>query len=154
MNKTRTTKKLVAAASTAILSLALLGVGAGSASAITFTDYCFDNLRSHTEVAGSLPNKALRCQMQAGPARKYGYTGKVDGVLGRQSWLAIQKYLRANWALRGPITGTPDIHTYAAIQRAANSSGLFNKPVVADGTMALKDWQGWAYHVRINFFAN
>jgi hypothetical protein len=146
--------KLIVAASTALVSIALVGVGAGSASAITLTDYCFDNLHSHTELATALPSKALFCQMQAGPARKYGYAGRIDGEMGKKSWTAVQKYLKAKWGLRGPITGKPDIHTYAAFQRAANSSGFLASPVKEDGTMALVDWQGWAYRVRTNFFGD
>jgi hypothetical protein len=147
-------RKLIGVVATSALALGLLGVGASSASAVTASDFCFDNLRSHTELAAVLPSKALNCQLQAGPARAYGYTGTVEGKLGVNSWKGIQGYLKAKWGYAGPINGIPGKNTYEAIQRAANTSGLFDTPVKVDGTLALKDWRGWAYRVRMNFFSN
>jgi hypothetical protein len=92
--------------------------------------------------------------MQAGPAREYGYTGPVNGIMGKNSWQGIQRYLKARWGYTGSISGSPGGRTFTAIQRAANSSGLYEKPVALDGTLELKDWQGWAYRVRINYFTD
>jgi hypothetical protein len=146
--------RLLGAGLAASIALGLVGIVAAPASAITLTDYCYNNLRAHTEKASVLPTRALRCQMQAGPARAYGYKGTINGTFDKASWTALQKYLKANWQLIGPVTGKPGPHTYGAMQRAANASGYFADPVKVDGTMALKDWQGWAYRVTTNFFGN
>jgi hypothetical protein len=145
--------KFISAASATLLALGLATGGAMSASAVEVSNYCLDNLGARTPYATDLPSKALWCQMQAGPARAYGYTGPINGAMGSNTWKAIQRYLKARWGYTGTISGQTGKAMRQAMERAANATGFLpTQPV--DGSLSLKDWQGWAYRLKINFFTD
>lgn len=146
-------KKLLATGCATLLGLGIAAGGALSASAVEVSSYCLDHLTDRTQDAPKLPSRALNCQVQAGPARAYGYTGPINGTLSSKTWKAVQSYLRTNWDYKGSLSGAPGPLTYKAIQRAANATGFFTTPVSVDGTLELKDWQGWAYRVKSNYFS-
>ena len=146
--------KLIAAGSATLLALGLVVTGASAASAVEVSDYCLNNLNARTQYSTELPSRALFCQMQAGPARAYGYTGPITGVMGPNSWKGTQRYLAAHWGYKGAISGKTGKPMREAMERAANATGFQTTPQPIDGSLSLKDWQGWAYRVRINFFTN
>ncbi|MDQ1569882.1 MAG: hypothetical protein QOF79_556 [Actinomycetota bacterium] len=146
--------KLIAAGSATLLALGLVVTSATAASAVEVSSYCLSNLNARTQNSTELPSKALICQMQAGPARAYGYTGPINGVMGANSWKGIQSYLKAKWGYTGAISGKTGKSMREAMERAANATGFQTTPQPIDGALSLKDWQGWAYRVRINFFTD
>lgn len=132
-----------------LLCIGIVLVDTSTAMAHT-TLYCQGNLyRDHSGT--SLPNQALWCQVQAGPASAEGYRGDVDGVMGPNSWAGLQRYLHANYGYPGPIDGSPGINTYKAMQRWAK---LFGYGGSVDGVMGPNSWRGFASGVRVNFFAD
>lgn len=53
----------------------------------------------------------------------YGYTGPLDGKLGVNSWIAIQKWLTFSKFYTGPADGVPGINTYKGLQKVAALGG-------------------------------
>ncbi|WP_051833849.1 hypothetical protein [Streptomyces sp. NRRL S-646] len=49
--------------------------------------------------------------------RFWGFSGRVDGVLRPDSWMAFQRCLRANWGYTGAVNGVVGTDTVAALQR-------------------------------------
>src|ERR1700712_560772 len=128
-------KKIAAA----VLAVAAVGglsfVGADSASANTINSYCSTHFYTRLGTASGLPNQALYCQMQGGPAQYAGYTGPVDGVMGKNSWRGIQKYLHDfGYGYDGPQDGVPGINTYKAMQRAGNDLASVGHSQTVDGS--------------------
>lgn len=140
-------------------SLALtLGVAA-PANAATTTDYCKSVLNQWNQSHTERPSAALQCQMQAGPARQFGYTGPVDGVMGVNSWIGVQRWLASDsrWGFSGAIDGTPDVGTYKAIQRVAAyrsvpSGYYYTGPI--DGYPGPNTWKYFAYKIKIWYFSS
>ncbi|MEV8032338.1 peptidoglycan-binding domain-containing protein [Streptomyces sp. NPDC002742] len=50
-------------------------------------------------------------------ASDWGYTGKIDGLLGTESWEAFQRYLKKYYGYTGNIDGDPGTNTIMALQR-------------------------------------
>jgi len=74
-------------------------------------------------------------------AREDGYNGPVDGVLGKNTWAAIQRG-RKRWdGYDGPIDGIPGVNTYKALQRAAQHGG-YDGPI--DGVLGKNSYRGLA----------
>jgi hypothetical protein len=48
--------------------------------------------------------------------RDFGYAGAIDGVPGRQSYMALQRSVKS-YGYTGPIDGMPGANTYKAVQR-------------------------------------
>ena len=140
-------KKPIAVFATAILTIGLAGVGAQSASANTWTQYCIDHQFDQTQTVAA-PSTALYCQMQI-MASMNGYVGPINGVMGVNSWKGVMQYLHDTWNYTGPVNGVPGVNTYKAMQRAGNAWDWFSTDVVVDGTLETKDWQAWAYVVRV-----
>lgn len=55
-------------------------------------------------------------------ARRYGYTGPLDGIPGPLTWVALQSALRG-LGYQGPVDGVPGINTYRALQTLAKQGG-------------------------------
>lgn len=55
-------------------------------------------------------------------ARRYGYSGPLDGVPGPLTWLALQSTLQ-DFGYEGPLDGVPAINTYRALQELAKQGG-------------------------------
>ena len=145
-------KKPLAAAARAALAMSLLFAGAQPAWAYSSeTPYCAAHLYANTHLQ-SPPNTALYCQMPSFGSTWDGYTGPVNGKMGRNSWKAVQRYLQDRWKYKGPINGIPGPYTYRAMQRAGNAWGWYPTPNAEDRTMGSRDWVAWAYHVRTSFF--
>ncbi|WP_406146632.1 peptidoglycan-binding protein [Streptomyces sp. NBC_01012] len=49
--------------------------------------------------------------------RRWGYTGEADGVLGTQSWIAMQHFLKKHHGYTGAYDGDPGPKTIMALQR-------------------------------------
>ncbi|MFD5317564.1 peptidoglycan-binding protein [Streptomyces sp. NPDC127098] len=49
--------------------------------------------------------------------RDWGYTGPIDGLLGTESWMALQRFLRSAHGYGGPIDGIVGPETVMALQR-------------------------------------
>ena len=73
-------------------------------------------------------------------ARRFGYTGPVDGSLGPQSWAGTQRGLRA-WGYTGPDDGSPGPQTYMAMQRLAAAYGYKG---VVDGVLGPNSYRSLA----------
>lgn len=140
-------RKLASIAMTALVATLLVPVGAQSASANTITAYCQQHLYDQTQTVAQ-PSTALYCQLQE-LARLNGYTGPINGVLGVNSWKGIQAYLRDTWGYLGPVNGIPGVNTYKAMQRAGNQLAWWPTPSAVDGTLETRDWQAFAYVVRL-----
>lgn len=140
-------RRLASIAMMALVATLLVPVGAQSASANTITTYCSENLYAQTP-SSPQPSTALYCQMQE-LARLHGYVGPINGVLGVNSWKGVQSYLRDNWGYTGPVNGIPGVNTYKAMQRAGNQFAWWPTPSAVDGTLETRDWQAFAYVVRL-----
>lgn len=79
-------------------------------------DYVGQNL------AGSLSSAGDEGIVLQHLARKYGYTGPVDGIPGPLTWAALQSALR-EFGYGGPVDGVPGINTYLALQTLARQGG-------------------------------
>lgn len=53
----------------------------------------------------------------------WGYRGAIDGLLGPQSWMAMQRLLRRHWGYGGAIDGIVGPGTISALQRLLRSWG-------------------------------
>ncbi len=73
-----------------------------------------------------------------------GYTGPLDGVLGKNSWIGTQVALR-NFGYTGPADGVPGSNTYKAIQRAAQRYG-YSGPI--DGELGKNSYMGFAKYLN------
>lgn len=71
-------------------------------------------------------------------ASLYGYTGPIDGILGKNSWAGTQRGLR-NYGYTGPDDGVPGVNTYKAMQRLAAQWG-YTGPV--DGELGPNSYKG------------
>lgn len=58
--------------------------------------------------------KNVQCFMRDAPA---SYTGAIDGLLGTNSWKAMQRHLKAYWNYTDSIDGDPGPNTIKALQR-------------------------------------
>ncbi|MBR8643116.1 peptidoglycan-binding protein [Streptomyces tuirus] len=47
----------------------------------------------------------------------WGYTDKIDGQLGTNSWMAMQRFLKKHWGYTDKIDGDPGPNTVMALQR-------------------------------------
>lgn len=144
-------KKPLALVAAGALTLALVTTGAQSASANTITAYCSTHLYENTALQ-SPPNQVLYCQMQEMGSYYYGYAGPVNGIMGPNSWAAVQRYLKEQWGYLGPTNGIPGVNTYKAMQRAGNSYGWYATPSAVDGTLEARDWKAWGYAIKVGFF--
>ncbi|UOE43849.1 hypothetical protein [Agromyces larvae] len=132
-------------------------MGAQSASAATtqvtaqsWTSYCQSAVWGDTSIE-SAPSTAMWCRIQGGPAAAGGYTGPVDGVMGINSWMGMQQYLKLHWQYEGPVDGEPGPYTYAAMQRMARATS--GNPAVDNGDMGSQNsWNYFNYAVKIQFF--
>jgi len=145
-------RKLASIAMTALVAALLVPLGAQSASANTVTTYCSQHMYDQTATTAQ-PSTALYCQMQE-LARLHGYAGPINGTLGVNSWKGIQSYLRDYWNYTGPVNGVPGVNTYKAMQRAGNQMAWWPTPSAVDGTLETRDWQAWAYVVRLYITGN
>ena len=93
---------------------------------------------SQTEETG-VPNTTYYMRMQL-LASQYSYTGPVDGILGPNSWMGVQRYF-VSQGYSVSITGTPDSDTYAAMQSTAAQYG-YTGPV--DGILGPNSHRGFA----------
>lgn len=73
-------------------------------------------------------------------AQKNGYTGPVDGSMGKNSWIGVQRGLRP-FGYTGPIDGVPGSNCYKAMQRVAQRFG-YTGPI--DGAMGPRSYMGFA----------
>ncbi|CAL9547960.1 peptidoglycan-binding domain-containing protein [Streptomyces sp. enrichment culture] len=48
---------------------------------------------------------------------RWGYTGPIDGLLGTESWKALQRWLKASWEYNDSIDGIVGPNTVKALQR-------------------------------------
>ncbi|KUL22497.1 peptidoglycan-binding domain-containing protein [Streptomyces regalis] len=58
--------------------------------------------------------KNTQCFLRTAPAR---YTGAIDGLLGTESWKAMQRWLKEYWRYRDSIDGIVGRNTIMALQR-------------------------------------
>lgn len=58
--------------------------------------------------------------MQTNLAREYGYTGPIDGIPGINTWKAVQRWA-ARYGYTGPIDGVPGKNTWRAVAKALNT---------------------------------
>ncbi|MET0402038.1 MAG: GH25 family lysozyme [Cystobacter sp.] len=72
-------------------------------------------------------------------ARRGGYTGPLDGVPGTQTWVGVQKALRALGYYDGPTDGVPGLNTYKGLQLLAQDGG-YAGPI--DGIPGPHTYQG------------
>jgi hypothetical protein len=84
-----------------------------------------------------IPGKTLQTW-----ARRGGYHGPIDGVLGENSWKGIQTLLDRSYGYEGPIDGVPGVETYKALQRLARKGGRYTGPI--DGIPGAHTWAGVA----------
>lgn len=78
----------------------------------------------------------------------WGYTGKIDGLLGTNSWKAIQNYLAAQWEYNDSIDGIPGPNTIKALQRLLKAHSGYEGPIdgiAGPGTRAA--WANWANYM-------
>lgn len=73
-------------------------------------------------------------------ASKNGYTGPLDGQMGKNSWAGVQRGLR-QFGYTGPDDGAPGANTYKAMQVAAQRFG-YSGPI--DGSMGANSYRGFA----------
>jgi hypothetical protein len=155
-------RKIVAAAATALLVAGLSAAGAQSASASpspsvraeTDTAFCDSNFYTLDWESNSLPNQILYCQMQAGPASEFGYTGPVNGIMGVNSWKGVMAYLAYEWGYTGPVNGIPGVNTYKAMQRAGNEAAAIGSSVTVNGTMNLQSWKNFALCIEGEYWGD
>jgi peptidoglycan hydrolase-like protein with peptidoglycan-binding domain len=74
-------------------------------------------------------------------ARSHGYTGPIDGVMGKNSWAGVQRGLQASAGYTGPADGVPGANTYKAMQTLAARSG-YTGPI--DGALGPNSYRGLA----------
>ncbi|WP_159054254.1 hypothetical protein [Streptomyces sp. AS58] len=73
-----------------------------------------------------------------------GYTGPIDGVLGYNSWMGVQKRLDSLLFYTPPTyTGSGDVETWKGLQRYAGHYGTYEGPV--DGYPGVNTYKGLAY---------
>lgn len=77
-------------------------------------------------------------------ASKHGYTGPIDGALGRGSWAGTQRGLR-QFGYTGPDDGVPGPQTYKAMQRCAAKFG-YRGPI--DGSLGRESYKGFARYLN------
>ncbi|MFF3375924.1 peptidoglycan-binding protein [Streptomyces sp. NPDC002680] len=112
-------------ARTAISLTAVLGLAAGTVAAAG-TSFAASPPAATTAVSaqdvsvlavnnlGLTSEEAKKIQRVA--KDKWGYTGAIDGLLGTESWKAIQRWL-LNWGYPGPIDGIVGPNTIKALQK-------------------------------------
>ncbi|MFE2020355.1 peptidoglycan-binding protein [Streptomyces sp. NPDC059499] len=59
----------------------------------------------------------------------YSYTGPIDGLLGTNSWKALQRHLRTNWDYEDAIDGIAGPHTIKALQRYLKDLWGYTGPI-------------------------
>jgi len=69
-----------------------------------------------------------------------GYTGPLDGVMGVNSWIGVQRGFRA-YGYNGPLDGAPGTNTFMAMQRVASKFG-YTGPI--DGVLGTESYKGFA----------
>lgn len=73
-----------------------------------------------------------------------GYTGPIDGALGYNSWVGVQKRLAYLQFYRVSVyTGTGDIETWKGLQRYAGYHGHYEGPI--DGVPGVNTYKNLAY---------
>ncbi|MFF9340207.1 MULTISPECIES: peptidoglycan-binding domain-containing protein [unclassified Streptomyces] len=120
------------AGATAVVGLVvgtLVGAGAGFAASVPAE-------RQETSVGtfGALATNNLG--LSSGQAKNlqlwlsvhYGYTGPIDGLLGTNSWKALQRHLQ-NWDYNDPIDGIPGPNTIRALQRYLKDVWDYRGPI-------------------------
>ncbi|MFE6041879.1 peptidoglycan-binding protein [Streptomyces sp. NPDC056452] len=56
------------------------------------------------------------------------YTGSIDGLLGTNSWKAMQRHLAEDWEYHDSIDGIPGTNTIKALQRMLRDHG-YDRPI-------------------------
>ncbi|MFE6041878.1 peptidoglycan-binding protein [Streptomyces sp. NPDC056452] len=77
--------------------------------------------------------------------RGWGYNGDIDGLLGTNSWKAIQNFLEDQWEYDDAIDGIPGPNTIKALQRFLSEHSQYTGPIdgiAGPGTRAA--WSNWA----------
>ncbi|MEU9856297.1 peptidoglycan-binding domain-containing protein [Streptomyces sp. NPDC047974] len=80
--------------------------------------------------------------------RGWGYEGAIDGLLGTNSWKAIQNYLAKDWDYNDPIDGIVGPDTIKALQRFLAEHSGYKGPIdgiAGPGTRAA--WANWANYI-------
>jgi peptidoglycan hydrolase-like protein with peptidoglycan-binding domain len=73
-------------------------------------------------------------------AQRNGYSGPLDGAMGKNSWASVQRGLRA-YGYNGPDDGVPGANTYKSIQKVAQRYG-YSGPI--DGEMGKNSYKAFA----------
>ncbi len=78
----------------------------------------------------------------------WGYTGPVDGLLGTNSWKAIQNYLKKHWGYKDAIDGIPGPNTIKALQRFLKEHSQYQGPIDGiAGPDTRAAWANWANYI-------
>ncbi|MFF0630603.1 peptidoglycan-binding protein [Streptomyces sp. NPDC004296] len=78
----------------------------------------------------------------------WGYNGPYDGLLGTNSWQALQRYLAFNASYKGPIDGIVGSGTVTAFQKLLKGWGYYTGPIdgiAGSGTEAA--FSRWADYI-------
>ncbi len=112
------TRAIVGAAVVGLAIGGLAGAGTSFAAAAPTTQPAVDAgdfATLATQNLGLTDKQAKNLQVWLGT--HYGYTGPVDGLLGTESWKAIQRHLKTQWGYVDAIDGIPGPNTIKALQR-------------------------------------
>lgn len=100
--------------------------------------------RTLATLGTGVPNTAFYMRLQW-YAHLNGYTGPIDGVMGTNSWIAVQKGLRS-YGYTGPLDGRPGTYTYEALQKMAHQYGS-SDPI--DGSLSKADYKAIAKRLNL-----
>ncbi|MFR0359525.1 peptidoglycan-binding domain-containing protein [Streptomyces sediminimaris] len=141
---------------TAVAGLAaggLAGAGVGYAASAPASEQSDQVASSGTAVALSTSNWGLSTAQAVGVQcwlhnNDWGYNGPYDGLLGTNSWKALQRYLKFNGWYTGPIDGIVGGGTVTGFQKLLKNWGYYSGPVdgiVGSGTEAA--FSKWADYI-------
>ncbi|MER5985742.1 peptidoglycan-binding protein [Streptomyces sp. NPDC001787] len=118
-----------AIASTAVLLAIAAGTLAASGTAVAATPERHQTVvagpASATEVVNLGLSASLAKRVQLMLADQWGYYGAIDGALGTESWVAMQRYLRI-YGYTGALDGIVGTGTIKALQRALNDESYYS----------------------------
>ncbi|MFC9734233.1 peptidoglycan-binding domain-containing protein [Streptomyces roseolus] len=121
--------KVKALASTAVLLAITAGTLAASGSAVAATPERRQTVvtgpASATEVVNLGLSTELAKRVQLVLADQWGYYGAIDGALGTQSWISMQRYLRV-YGYSGALDGIVGTGTIKALQRALSAQSYYS----------------------------
>ncbi len=125
-------RKLLVSVFVALGLLASVGgvasaAGTATGPSITATYDCRTVPKTST-VNDGVPGPIFWARMQC-LGRGWGYTGPVDGVMGPNSWKAVQRYMDHHGWYDGPIDGNPGAETRKGLQRWAKARGGYDGPI-------------------------